>query len=85
MDTTYRIQTEGDAEGRSMRTLGYATGNISDIKAYFQDRVYYNLEIQPIRVVKVTPTSASERLKLFERKQELQAELKRIKEELDAR
>lgn len=73
--TIYKIITEGDEEGRTMRTLGYAMGNIEDIKGFYNDKRIYTLEITPIKVIRVTPESVR-------KKQELTDERQRLKERI---
>jgi hypothetical protein len=82
MDKIYKVTTEGDCEGRSTSTLGYCTGNPSDIKAYFNDRKTYEIRLEELKVVHISPTSASERVDLIKKKQQLQKEIDNINEKL---
>lgn len=82
MDTIYKVTTEGDVEGRSVATLGYATGDQNDIRNYFNDRKYYSLSLQAITVINVTPQSAKERLALINEKAELETKLKGLSERI---
>ena len=82
MDKIYKVTTEGDCEGRSTRTLGYCTGNPSDIKNYFDDIKTYEIRLEELKVVHISPTSASERIILIDRKKELEREIKSINEKI---
>lgn len=44
------VSTEGDCEGRSMRSLGYFQGNIAEIALYLADRACYTLEFAAVEV-----------------------------------
>jgi hypothetical protein len=78
----YKVTTEGDCEGRTNKTLGYCTGEISDIKDFYDDRKTYTLRVEEFDVIKITPNSKSQRVALVNRKKELEEELKRIKSKL---
>lgn len=82
MDKIYKVTTEGDCEGRSTKIIGYATGNESDIKSFYDDRKAYELRLEEIEVVNVTPNSKTERVAMIKRKQELEAELESLKKKL---
>ena len=82
MEKIYKVTTEGDCEGRSRRTLGYVSGSMNDIKDYFDDSKTYSLFIEEIKVLHITSDSASEKLKLIQRKKELESELESIKDKL---
>jgi hypothetical protein len=51
----YEIRTEADEEGNRLQTIGYATGNPKDIEDFFNDKKWYQLRIEPIQVVNITP------------------------------
>ena len=74
----YKVTTQGDVEGRTTETLGYATGDPNDIKAFFDDKKYYDISLQEIQIENVTPQAVIERKNLIARKKELELELKRI-------
>ena len=76
--TIYEIRTEGDCEGRTRSTLGYATGDVEDIRIYYDDRKYYNLYVDEISVLNVKPESVSERKRLLQEKASLEKRLETI-------
>ena len=76
--TIYVVTTEGDVEGRSIRTLGYVTGEVADIETFFNDRKTYELSIRPLEVKHISATSAAERRKLIEEKKKLEQRLESI-------
>lgn len=77
---TYKISTEGDCEGKSTRILGYAAGDIEDIRIYYEDRKYYNLYVDKISVFNVNPESVSERKRLLQEKASLEKRLGDIRD-----
>lgn len=81
-DKIYKVTTEGDCEGKTNKILGYCTGEISDIKAFYDDRKYYTISVDEIEIEKITPQSKIERQNLVSRKKELEDELERIKGKL---
>ena len=78
----YEIKTQGDCEGKTTTTLGYAAGNKEDIREYFQDRKMYSLQLYEINIVQVQPGSVVRRNKLKEEKDGLEQRLKEIKDAL---
>ena len=78
----YKVTTEGDCEGRTTSILGYCTGELSDIQAFYDDRKTYSLSIQKIEVLEIKRYSAAERVALVNRKKELEEELERINSKL---
>lgn len=82
MTTTkiYQVTTEGDEEGRSRVTVGYATGNKVDIEEFFKDRAYYKLSLEPITVINVTPELVKTKDDLKKEKSDLEARLREIKD-----
>lgn len=78
--TTYKISTEGDCEGRTRSTLGYATGDVEDIRIYYDDRKYYNLYVDEISVFNVKPESVSEIKMLLQEKASLEKRLADIQD-----
>jgi len=83
--TIYQVTTEGDCEGKSITTIGYATGDPSTIKQYFNDQKMYELRLNKIRVVDVTRESLTEKLDLKEEQEGLQKRLEEIQKELSVR
>lgn len=81
-NTIYRVTTEGDVEGRTVKTLGYCTGNQRDIIDYYDDKKCYELKLTPITVEAITPQLVSERKSDLERMRNLTAELERLKKRL---
>lgn len=75
----YKVTTEGDCEGRSIRTLGYCTGDIRDIEAYFKNEKAYSLSIEPITVKHIDKQVAANKAQLIERKRQIEKELENIK------
>ena len=71
----YIVRTEGDCEGRSTRTVGYATGHPDDIREYYKDEAYYDLKLQKVPVMNVTQD-------LIQEKQELKTEQRRLEDRL---
>lgn len=80
MQKIYKIRTEGDVEGKTVQTIGYATGDIEDIRMYYDDRKYYNLDVEEISVVHVKPESVSKRKKLMQEKASLEKRLEEIQD-----
>lgn len=78
----YKVTTEGDCEGRTTRHLGYAKGNIDDIRVYYQDKKTYELRIEEVDVINITPQSANEKKQLLTEKENLERRLKNINERL---
>ena len=81
----YRVTTEGDGEGRTTSTVGYARGDPEDIKKYYEGKRMYGLDVTPIEVVDVTPETLQEANDLKGEKRDLEARLAQIKEELKGR
>jgi len=79
----YQVTTEGDCEGKSTRTLGYCKGEISDIKAYFDDKKTYEIRVSEINVSVITSKSAEEKQLLMSRKKSLERQLEDIKKQLE--
>lgn len=82
MVQTYKVTTEGDVEGRSTKTLGYATGNPTDIQKFYEDRMYYSIKVEPITIEVITPQAVMDRITLLKRERDLEDELKRVKSQL---
>lgn len=81
-ETIYHVTTEGDCEGRTTATLGYATGAVAHIEDFYADQKTYKLTITPIKVLKVKIDSAKERRDLLEQRDKLQKEIDRINDKL---
>jgi hypothetical protein len=81
-EKVYHVTTEGDCEGRSIRNLGFASGEIADIEAFYQPQKTYEIYIKEITVKEITPQSAAERDVLIYKKKELEKELETIKNQL---
>lgn len=59
---TWRVSTEADVEGRSMKNLGDFTGHIDEIALHLADQCYYTLwfeRIEPITTFVPKETSVS--------------------------
>lgn len=78
MEKIYKVTTENDCEGKTSRTLAYASGHKDDIIAYYDDQKYYDIRLEEITVTKITTQIASEKLRLLARKRELEEELNSI-------
>ena len=55
-DTSYglwKVTTEGDCEGKTIKNLGIYEGNISDIAFYLKNKCEYSLEFTPVQVTKI--------------------------------
>lgn len=75
----YTISTEGDCEGKSTSILGYAAGDIEDIRTYYDSRKNYNLYVDEISVLNVKPESIIERTRLLQEKTSLEKRLEDIR------
>ena len=64
------------------RLLGYATGTIEDIEAYFNDRMGYGLVITPLTPVDIPVGFAVKQKALLIRKEQLEEEFRKITEEI---
>lgn len=45
---TWKVTTEGDCEGRTVKNLGIFIGNIDDIALHLADKNYYSLNFQKV-------------------------------------
>ncbi len=77
-DQIYKVTTEGDCEGRTTSTLGYAKGDPTDIKVFYDHKKVYEILVEPITVVKVTPKSVIEKRTLLEERVKIQERLAEI-------
>ncbi len=71
----YKVTTEGDEEGRSTTTLGYAIGCPDDIKAFYDDQKLYRIRITEIQVIRVNRESLKEKRGLQEEESNLRKRL----------
>lgn len=62
--------------------LGHATGNIRDIRLYFENRTGYSVRVNPIQVINVSEFYSTKSEKLLAEIRELEKEKKRLLEEL---
>lgn len=46
----WQVTTEGDCEGRSMKTLGYFVGGVDEIALHLANQCYYSLSFRKIEV-----------------------------------
>ncbi len=81
--TIYKITTEGDCEGRSTKTLGYATGEPRDIRAYFDKQKEYNLDLEKIKIRHISPKMVLSEKALLGQKQSLEQRMREVNEELE--
>jgi len=82
-ETIYHVTTEGDCEGRTTRTLGYASGALVHIEEFFNNQKTYSLTITPIKVLKIKANSAKEKHDLLLLKKRLQSEIDAIDQKLE--
>lgn len=79
----YVVKTDDGIDGRTCHTIGYATGNLEDIKRFYRPRATgYELYVEPIKVLVVTPDSAKEAQQLSVERKNLEARLDEINEVL---
>lgn len=78
-----KVTTYGDCEGRTVKILGYATGEDKDILAYYESQKVYELWIEPIKITDCSPDAAKKRTQLIKRQAELQKELDSIQSQLN--
>ena len=71
----YRVTTEGDEEGRSTSTLGYAIGCPADIKAFYDDQKMYRIGLKEIQVIRVKPGAVKEKRDLLDEESNLRKRL----------
>ncbi len=83
MEQVYKVTTEGDCEGRSTETLGYATGNPDLIKMYYDEQKEYTIRLEAINIVHITKETASVREKLRTRRTEITQEMSKLEKELE--
>lgn len=51
----WKVTTEGDCEGKTIRNLGTYEGNISDIAFYLKNKCEYSLQFSPAKDIKIKP------------------------------
>lgn len=81
-DLIYRVTTEGDVEGRTTTLLGYCTGEVSDIKAYYDNKKVYDIAVEPITVKHISSVDTAKKIKLLQRKKEIESELEFIEKQI---
>lgn len=74
----YRVSTNN---GVHCVQLGYATGDVPDIEAYFQDKEIYGLVIAPLEIMVVPKGYAKERARLDREIQVLKDKLAKLEEQ----
>lgn len=57
----WKVTTEGDCEGRSVRTLGVFEGNFDEVAMALADKCYYSLQFEPVepKTLDLTPVRNS--------------------------
>jgi hypothetical protein len=78
----HEVSTEGDESGMSVKTLGYCTGNSTDIQNYFNDQKLYRIRLREIKVSHISAADVKEKQELIKRKMQLELELKEINNKL---
>ena len=73
----YRVYTYGGAEGERTVQLGYAKGELDDIKAFYGQH-YFGLKIEPAILIHVTPESVLEKKTLVAEREALKERLKTL-------
>ena len=66
----------------SRTLLGYATGNVEDIEAFFDSRKAYALVLVEVVSRHIPPGYAAKHNNLMARKQDLESELEQLNKEL---
>lgn len=84
-EQAYVVFTEGDCEGKSMKTLGYARGDPEDIKIHYDRMKTYEILLRPIEIIDITPESVRETRDLVEEKSDLEERLAQVKRDLERR
>ena len=75
----YVVQTEGDVEGRSMKTLGYAIGQPQDIRRFYDDKKMYRIELTRMPLVHVTRDAMDQRAQLRQEAGRLEQRLVKVR------
>lgn len=78
----YEVTTEGDVEGKTTKYLGYCTGDIDDIKNFYNDKKTYEIHCKEIRPKHITKEMVDNKKELIKRKHEIECELKIINEKI---
>lgn len=78
MSAIYQVMTEGDEEGRSIKTIGYAMGEPNVISAYFDNEKMYRIYTNEIHVTDLSVVGPDVREKLIRTKSELEKKLERL-------
>ena len=79
-ETIYAVYTT-DASN-SWELLGYATGDVKDIKAFYHERRDYDLVTEVVKPNHIPPGYASKKAELMHRKRELQQQLDDLEKEI---
>lgn len=79
----YRVYTQGDKEGKTTKNLGYAIGDPTDIKIYFDDKKFYSIELQKIKTLVISAEDVLKKSELMLQKHELEKKLKEINKMLE--
>ncbi|WP_223559594.1 hypothetical protein [Chryseobacterium lathyri] len=74
----YKVTTEGDAEGKTTKSLGYAQGDRQDIIDFFSPQKYYEIHLEEITIQNITPALAYRSKELNEEKIQIENRLKEI-------
>lgn len=82
MEKIYKVTTEGDQEGKTTKLLGFCTGNIEDIKMFFNNEKYYSIYVDEVNVKHISKDMGIDRANLHKRKLDLEKELDNVKKQL---
>lgn len=83
MTQIYKVTTEGDCEGRTTETLGYATGDPKLIEEYYQERKMYSIKLEPINIIQVTGGTTQQRRTLRSKRTILLEDIKHLEQQLE--
>lgn len=75
MEKIFKVTTEGDCEGKTIRILGYCTGHPGDIRDYYMNDKAYEISVELIEVKHISPADVTKKADLLQRKQQLETEL----------
>ncbi|HIH24716.1 TPA: hypothetical protein HA251_06810 [Candidatus Woesearchaeota archaeon] len=78
MKSIYQVMTEGDEEGRSFRTIGYARGEPNVIEAYFDNEKMYRIYTSEIHVTDLSVVGPDIREKLVSTRSKLEKRLEEL-------
>ncbi|MBR9702796.1 hypothetical protein GOV10_02055 [Candidatus Woesearchaeota archaeon] len=80
--TAYAVQTEGDCEGRSTRTLGYATGEPEDIKEFYDGQKMYKIWLNEVKIYSIDSEASGRRKHLEKEISGLEEKLEQLREQI---